>query len=288
MSRGPRRAKGHLPSKVRFDAHGHPLRAQQRFESRVQEGDLPKESSLLSHVPLRMNQNVTGSCTWHAAACAIVTALSSAGTPLGWVPSQLDGYAGTRALSRAHDTPVGHALPPLTDDGAEPIEVMRWAASHGVTEQRLVTSEQILNRSDCTAANINLEPDFNEVRKARQHLTVGERLVGPGRTAPTDVARVIAVERRPVTIASFVDMAFEQWMPSDGPIGVPDYADPEGGGHYIVIHSYLTDPHWGRLFVIRNSWDGWGDSNGDALVTEAWVRQASDIYAFSVSLKGAS
>lgn len=252
------RGKGYRP-----DPAGHqrtPLRA---IAHRL--GAVPASATLEAYAPRVMDQGQTGSCTGHATACAISTALAAAGTPLPFMPSPAGIYTLGRVLGRT--SPVL----PLTDDGAEPNQVMRGISGFGVRAMGPLASDG--RYSDAEFATINDEPTLLELEADARAILLGEYSV----STPEDVALALA-NKIPVTVAVEADTdAFQNY--SGGVL------EPMGTAldHYVTLIGYTTTTA-GLVFTLRNSWsEDWG-IRGDAFVSEEAVRQFGDMVAMKVRL----
>lgn len=227
-----------------------------------------------------MNQGQTGSCTGHGTAQGIVTAFAAKGDPMPFVPSPAGIYTVGRCVGRA----PGHdgALAPLTDSGAMPADVMAGISLWGV---RPMGAQAPGRFSDQLDSRVNDEPTLGDLEDDAETLLVGEFRIDE--TAPDvveQVCRAIA-QGYPVGVGIFVDSAFENYAPGAVPIGAPNVNDPNGGGHWIVLTSYVTNAVGRRVFRGPNSWGpGWGDS-GHFVASEEWVRAAWDLYCLNVSRK---
>jgi hypothetical protein len=230
-------------------------------------GSLPsavdlRETSLVAAVK---DQSQTGSCEGHACSGAIETALTLAGTPLGYVPSESGLYRGARAVDRARY--VSGALPPLTDDGAMTEDVLTFMASFGVSPRRVAQTSDGRN-SDVELATVNDEPQLGDLEAAADCLVVGPWAVDPLAADAESQVRAALAARIPVRVDAFVDQAFED-SAGTRPIPAPRLNDPNGGGHALYIVGYRPDG-----YLVRNSWGtSWG-AGGDCIVSPAWLRAA--------------
>lgn len=251
---------------------------------------LPDSASLeaFEYRPI-LDQNDCGSCTGHGTAQGIFVAMAAEGHPLGFLPSPKSIYALGRGLTRAADHAKDKTLPPLTDDGAFPADVMRAISEFGVAPMQGPSPKGF--NTDVDPSNVASEPNLGALIAAAKSLVVGEYRIDE--KAPDFIRQVCAALSSggsagrgvPVGIGVFVDQEFENWLPEDGPLSHVDLADPNGGGHWLVITSYRTDNVGRRVFRGPNSWtDGWGDK-GHFEVTDGWLRAAcSDCYPFTVRL----
>lgn len=221
------------------------------------------------------DQGQYGSCTGHGTSAGIVAAFDLAGVPMAFVPSPAGIYDLGRCIDRAPLTGT-----PLTDSGAEPNQVMRGIAEWGVRPMGPLVEGRY---SDCGAANVNAEPDIAAIETDACHLEIGAyAITSVGADRVADVRKALAAGL-PVCFGVFVDTAFENWNPADGPVTAPDFADPSGGGHWLCALGYTTQADGTTLVRFRNSWGtSWGDGgngNGD----EAWVAAWMNIYVMAVA-----
>jgi Papain family cysteine protease len=123
-------------------------------------------------------------------------------------------------------------------------------------------------------AKVNVQPSLRALhngydRKGLRHyarIDSGE---------PDDVRRAIAAGH-PVVAGWQISQSFVDWN-GDGVIG--KQREPFVGGHALAVVSYAAD----GTFTLANSWtDDWGH-DGFAVVAEAFIRQADDVWAVSVT-----
>lgn len=269
------------------DDHRHP---RERFA--VLRGRLsatPRGYADLSQfAPAILDQNRVGACVMHGVPCAAATTLAAKGKPLGFVPSQRDGYAMALASDRAEDNPLTPILklPPLVDRGTQiltgTVVMSRW----GVRPMgaRVVVDGRERN-SDCSPANATNEPDLPAIIEAGRKLIVGAYELDLG--AAVEVQTQLALDAgHAVAIGGWVDSrTFEPYRAESEPIGAQDFSDPFGGGHCTYLVGYLTDPTGVTLYRLRNSWgEDWGDE-GCAWVTGAFLRQMWEAFALDVRVR---
>lgn len=249
----------------------------------------PASASCESYEPPREDQGQTGSCTAHSGSACMFTAVGSiaavtkASSPLPFVPSPREIYAATRAIERAAATAPGAPLPLLTDSGAEPADVMSALAQFGVCP---IGSQP----TDVTTANVNDEPDVDQLEAAATYLITGAYGITVDSSASPTCAAAIAAGY-PIYVAFFCDTGFENWRAGNAPYGAPDQNDPQGGGHAVFIDGYTTNADGSRTWRLVNSWGtGWGD-NGTALVSDAFLQACWELWVADVSVsttKGAA
>ena len=223
--------------------------------------ETPAEASLERfEVPI-MDQGSTSSCTFHSSPMAICVTFAAAGTPLPWVPSQDDGYKLARCIERAG------APENLRDEGAIPADVMQAISQWGVRPSRAPAPDG--RNSDVDPATVNDEPMLGDLEQDAQMLLVGEYAVDTSAPDAITQMRAAIAAGYALTLAVFVDTAFENWDPSTGPLGAPNRKDPQGGGHYLACTSYRTTPDgrtilrgpnsWGTSWGIAGHWEGYAD-----------------------------
>lgn len=255
-------AKGHIP-----DPEGHRVTS---FKlARGVGAPLPDSVDLTPFAPSPLDQNRTSSCVGHATACALATSFARAGAPLGFVPSPHSIYQLALCIDRP-DPSV-----PLVDAGSMPNQAMRGLTEWGIRPMR-APSPQGYN-SDCDPSNVTDEPKLADLEQDATAVIVGQYEI----SSATEAAQALAAGYA-VTVASFVDTAFEELGPNSPPYDMPDETDPNGGGHYLFLVGYRHVA--GKLqFRVQNSWGTtqWGDG-GRCWVTTNFVNQCSDKYAMSV------
>lgn len=229
--------------------------------------------SIERFAPGVMDQTSYGCCEGTSSSGASATRFAAKGSPLGWVPSVHLIYNPARALDRAAATDPAHDLPMLEDVGTETNTVIRTISEFGIQSMGPTIGDTLI---DVTDENLNEEVDLLELEKSGLSLVVGPyQINSTGSQKLQDIKDCIS-SGVPVRVDSFVDMEFEEWTSKKAPIGVPNYADPEGGGHALYVVAFAGD-----ILVVRNSWGrGWG-LGGNILVSPAWVNQC-DAFAWDV------
>jgi len=242
--------------------------------------------------PTRLDQGQSGSCTAHSFSGSTSTACRKAGTVLGFEPSPRETYAATRGIERANSTPAGQSLPALTDSGAEPADVMNAGLIFGTSPMMGPTPDgrnsDIWTDQDTTAqpANVNNEPDGNQLQVAGTTLITGEYMIDATAPNVSDLVAAAISAGFPVYTCFFCDSAFEQL--TAGQIAqAPNQSDPSGGGHATYLSGYTTNADGTRTFIMTNSWGtSWCD-NGRCLVSEAWLKAVWEMYVIDVSVQKA-
>jgi len=227
-----------------------------------------------------LDQGQHGACGGHGSAEGTYAAAKAHGLPLAFVPSPRGLYALARSIARARENPAG-TLPTLTDDGVEPRDVMAAIDKYGLMP---ITPEHVRDRddpaprySDVDDTNVNSNVRVDEIVKE-----AGTKIPGATRIAvsPLNIASSIA-SKSPVCFGIFVDSDFCSYA-GGAPIGAQNQDDPDGGGHWMMLHSYRTGADGKLIFTLRNSWGpSWGDT-GDADVTEAFIVQITDAYSMAL------
>lgn len=261
-------ARGYIP-----DPDGHRVTSFRHAKFGAAAVALPDSVDLTPFAPDPLDQSACGSCVGHALAGAVATSFARAGAPLGFVPSPRSIYQLARCIDRLSPSE------PLTDEGSMPNQAIRSLNEWGIRPMR-APSPQGFN-SDCDASNVNNEPTLDEIEQDATLLLIGQYAIdSTGAQRINDVCAALAAGYA-VTVASFVDTAFEDLTANSAPYDVPDESDPNGGGHYLMVAGFKKVGA-ARLFLIQNSWGTeWGDG-GRCWVTEAFIKQCSDIFALSV------
>ena len=233
------------------------------------------DASLERHECQIMDQGATSSCTGHGTSMGLWVAMKSQGHELPFVPSQKGIYTVGRELG------VVDPAIALSDSGAMPADVMAGISKVGVRPM----GAQVDGRfSDCSIATINTKDTLDEIEEDVVHLIVGEYRIDETASDMVDQAAAAIAAGYPLGVGTFVDSAFEAWHPLSPPIGVPNFADSNGGGHWMCITSVREGADGRRIFRGPNSWGpGWGDQ-GHFEVSEAWLRAVWDLYVFSVEV----
>lgn len=252
-------------------------------------GALPASADLAEWQPPCRDQGRSGSCTRGSTSSAYATAFAAAGSPLGYVPSQRVGYAGTRAIERAAAVPVGQPLPALQDTGAELADVFHFDATYGVLPQLVDKTPDgrlyDLWTDDDTGpgtGNVNDEPPFAALEQSAARIITGPYAIDPRASNASDLVAGAIAARMPVEIAGFVDTRFEQLGPNDV-MGAPDQSDPRGGGHAIYFAAYRTQGS-ARQFRVQNSWGAGWCAGGSCWVDETFLHALWEIWPIALIL----
>lgn len=273
--------------------------------SRAMLGDtppFPSRATLGAYEAPVYDQGPTGSCTGHGTAQLVYTAMGAANKTLPWVISPGGIYTPVRAIERALSSPGG-PLPPLTDSGAMPSDLVVALSRYGV---RALPDKDVRDEmpdldgrfSDVTSTNVNDEPNLLELEESGLTLVTGEYRVDETAVGfQNQMAAAIGDKRAPVGIGVFVDTSFMQWNPLlAGPLDMVDLADPNGGGHWLAVTYYYVGDGGALVFGGPNSWGTLWPLGGHVLgtspyhsaghfeVTENFLRKAmSDCYIFAVA-----
>lgn len=219
-------------------------------------------SDLTPWIPPIGNQNRIGACNSYGTKDGMSTSMSKAGHPVTGYLAALPLYRGTRCLERAAST-WGSTLPPLTDSGADPDDVLRLAQQFGVqtTQAECGQSGPCPALSQYEDAHVNDEPTLLEFEHDSTFKVVGGfDIVSSGPQRRLDVSNALA---RGYAVGISLYAADDRYQQYDGGI----LADPPSGSdcdHYnYLVGLDLTSG--APLFVGVNSWDvGWGISWGSA------------------------
>lgn len=235
---------------------------------RAWQGELPPTTT--APTAAVMDQINTSSCTAHAASAAI-------SPQVGFTVSQATLYGVVKRIEIAQ---AGQPLStPITDDGADPADVLTAAQTWGVCP-RASSDVYDARNSDAEPATVTRNPDLASVEASAQRVLVGVYAIETAR----DMQVALAVVSKAVTLACFVDTAFEEWHPAYGPIGAPNMGDPQGGGHALCVAGYSTAADGSIVWNIQNSWGArWGD-DGHIQCSAAWAAGTTCRYVWDVKV----
>lgn len=304
--RNGQRFFGYIPDKPRVRmarAHINSLMAHFGSQAIPEAGDL---SAFRSPV---LDQGLSSACIGHGSSQLNDTALRAAGIAVPW---DLNGvkcnsspyhvYGNTRVEELQSSTD------PLQDTGAMPSDIIVALAKYGARGMALTpglvngltpdgrnsdiwTSEDVFDQPG-VAANVNVKPDQQDEEEGVANLIAGEYSISVGQSGAggTDdqMAQVISIVKRPVGVGLFVDSAFIQWTPDQGPIDTINMQDPQGGGHWVCVDSYTTMTVGGvtqRVYSVTNSWSqAWGAGGVGLITAHALATSMSDCIAWTVRL----
>lgn len=252
------------------------------------------------------DQGQSGSCGGHAPSIWLLVACASAGIALAFAgpPSPRFTYAVARSLTQP-------GTDPLTDSGVEPADPINGYEETGTIGMTVASTPDGRHSDIWTAADIGgpsppandaLRPTAGEDAVACKDLVVGAPVIDPGSPNFTKLVAAALTKKIPVVATIFVDTPFESWgeatpRPTSPLGGAPNFSDPNGGGHYIVVLAHKTMPDGTLAFLIWNSWgEDWGvpsdgkpGESGNIWVSEAWLAAScSEAYGGVVSLRAAA
>jgi hypothetical protein len=267
------RGKGYRPdpAQVRKRRAGfHLLKARRQLAA----GALPVSVSLKSQVlagPGILDQGQTGSCTGHAVAGAITTRFQIAASPIRLV-SPVGCYTVGRLIDLVPN-PDG-SMPALTDDGAEPSQVVRGVSEWGVT------SATTWGDYPADPATINNLPTFADLEATTEFELQGAYFLNStGDAFVIDLMTAIAAGY-PVTHALCAsDPTFENY--TGGVLGAMNGTLD----HYNYVVGYAWDGSDPDSIVVEavNSWGpSWGEQ-GFYRADRAFVDQMQDSAVFDVT-----
>jgi hypothetical protein len=236
-------------------------------------------SNLTPWMPSIGNQDRIGACNSYGTKDGVSTSMSKAGHPVPGYLAALPLYRGTRCLERAASTWSGDELPPLTDCGADPDDVLRVAQQFGIQ----TSAQECHCDGPCSALskyeddNVNAEPTLGEFEHDSTFKVVGGfDIVSSGQQRLLDVSNALA-SGYAVGISLYA--ADDRYQQYDGGI----LADPPSGSdcdHYNYLVG-LDLASGSPLFIGVNSWDvgwgvKWGSAPGGCWIGGPAIIQASD------------
>ena len=266
---------GHIPNP------GHRFTSLRIALARVGRATPPASLDLRPFLPKVYDQGQTGSCEGHAGSAGIAGACAKLGRPLSFVPSMGGLYTLARALDRAPN--ADGSLTALGDVGAEGNQIIRSMQEYGIRPMGPMASDGRF--SDCDPSTINDEPILGEMESDAVWRMMGAYSILDQTANDVGDAYMQALNAfGPLPTASFVDSAFMNWTPAEGPIGLPDTTDPNGGGHKILCVGYdQQGPGGTRRWIIRNSWsETWGDA-GYFYASDEWLAQTDEREVYDVT-----
>ena len=219
---------------------------------------VPAQASLAKFRAPIFDQGQTGSCTGHGTAQAVYTSMGAAGTPLPFVPSPDIIYKTARTLERAN------ASIALTDSGAMPTDLLTVLRSFGIAPMGPLSPDgrfsdvwgpdDIRGIANAPAPNVNVDVSLLNLESSGLRLLTGEYRVSQTGAAFTAQIQASIAGAAAGGIGIFVDSAFMNWDPSTGPIQKINLADKNGGGHWLSLDYFYTDPTLGVIVGGPNSW----------------------------------
>jgi hypothetical protein len=278
---------GYTPDKT-FDQRPH-------FSTRMSPDVAFFSSSLPSKTAYSgtpFNQSNVGSCGGHGTAKALRQAYLSAGYAWPFPGSEDFSPKWFYGLGRRLSTPATSASgPPLTDSGIDPTTLLQVIPQFGVvpigTDAQCPAPDG--SYSDCYSTNCNDDVQLDAEIKGRLELDFTAYNIDASGTADQiafQVGSTLSAPGLANAFGIFVDSAFENWDPSQGPLSSEtNLNDPNGGGHWIDEDEItMTYVHGTRCWGFLNSWsESWG-LNGRIYVTDArLVSMTSQIIAFKAN-----
>lgn len=224
-----------------------------------------------------MDQRRTSSCTGHANLGAIETHLAIIGQPVAH-HAPVCPYDWGRIIDLVPN--ADGSFPALTDDGAMPNQVVRGINERGVCLYEVRPTDD---------ATINT-PNFSEMINAEQFELSGMYKLDEISPTFLDQVAISLALGLVFPFATFVDSAFENWNPSNGPLGMPNLSDPSGGGHDIYCVDYdslvVANGHVTSLNVwFANSWNETWGVDGFGYGGPEFIRSMSYCYPMDISRK---
>jgi hypothetical protein len=256
-----------------------------RFHPKAARATQPTASDITPHMPPIGNQDRIGACAGYGTKDGIWTSFSAAQIPLPGYPVALPPYRGTRCLERSGPDE------PLTDCGADPNDVLRFAQRFG-----LQTSMQECGQpgpgpalSQYENQHVNDEPTLEEFEDDHTLRVVGGYdIVSTGKQRLLDVSSALASG---CAVGISVYASDDRYQQYDGGI----LADPPKGAgcdHFNYLVGMYFDAAAGLWRPVGvNSWtEGWGcrwgagPARGGMWVGSPAILDASDrLVAYSVS-----
>jgi len=228
------------------------------------------------------------SCNSYGTKDGAATSLKKAGKPLPGYFAALPLYRGVRCLERAQST--SGALPPLTDCGAGPDDVLTFAQQFGIqtSVQECGETGPSDKLSQYEDAHVNDEPTLGEFEHDSSFRLVGGfDITSTGDQRLLDVSNALAAG---YAVGISVYAADQRFQGYDGGI-TPDPPAGVGCDHWnYLVGASLSFPGYPIVGVGVNSWtDQWGTSWGHSPSAGLWlggpgIIQAADcliVYAVS-------
>lgn len=242
---------------------------------------LPEATSLRKFAAPVLDQGPTSACIGHGSAQGIciginsIAAQSGNGLGLPWTPSPRHIYYGARCASDVRPD----ASMTLQDGGAYPANGMWAVQRYGIRPIEAPSPDG--RYSDVDPSNVNEDLDFGDLEQGDLTIVVGEyRINEAAFDVVEQVKQTLAVAQVPVGVGFQVDRAFMAGSSSAIDEPGPDIL----GGHWTTVIGYrpsATRPGEIELEIV-NSWGAVWSVGGYGWATEAWLRRALDIYAYTV------
>ncbi|WP_276806283.1 C1 family peptidase [Mycobacterium nebraskense] len=97
-------------------------------------------------------------------------------------------------------------------------------------------------------------------------------LFAPAHDGIEDAVEEALANGHPVVAVIEVTDAFRHPQQPDGFVPVPPIRAASGGYHAVLVVGAWTDPVYGRVFLIRNSWGDWWGAGGYCLLPVAYFQ----------------
>ena len=244
-------------------------------------------SDLTPWIPPIGNQDQIGECTGYGTKDGIATTMAKAGHPLPGYFAALPIYRMTRAIERAAYAGAG-ALPPLTDSGASPDDVLHVAQTFGLTTSAAECGEagpsDTLSQYEDT--HVNDEPVAEEfIQSSAFRVIGGFDIVSTGAQRVADVAQALAAGYAVGISVYAADARFQNYV---GGV-MPDPPAGSGCDHWNYLAGAFLDATGAPIFVGVNSWTAqfgqpYGSAKGGCWLGGAGILQASDcLIAFAIT-----
>lgn len=212
-------------------------------------------------------------CVGHSWAMAVAMALAAAGQPLDFIPSPGDIYKLARCIGR------GAPDVRLADDGSMLADAAAAISLWGI---RPIGELNPRGNTDVTPENVNVEPALLDLETDANTLVAGEYRLDLNSTMAIKDACSLLDAGIPLARGSFVDSAYENYRYGDI-VGVPNEADPNGGGHATVITGYYVNPDGSVDFDDKTSWgDAFGGDHGHVRISQGCFLSSWDVYPMSI------
>jgi hypothetical protein len=224
-----------------------------------------------------LDQNLTSGCPGHGTSQWVEVAYTFAGKALTFRPSPGGIYRVTRMLDRALTTSPRALLPPLTDCGGMPADVIVAISTFGI--RPLVLPSPLGFQSDIDSSNVNEEETLAELETSCASILGAAQRIAPTASGFAQTLAAAIQSTGAVGIGLFVDTDFESFTQGAPPPSSVNLGDPDGGGHWLAATSFRTE---GGKLVFRgpNSWGASWGSAGHWEATEDYVTKACvDCYA---------
>lgn len=261
-------------------------------ERKIALSETPKSVDLRAFGASVMDQSTTSTCYAHAPSAGLYGTAKGTGVTLApWfpvsVPSQKGIADAVRMIARAKRVPPGYTgeLPAFEDKGQMPGDVIDAITTIGIRARRLLTPDD--RNSDADPATINDESgEITDLQEERKTILTGEHFIDETASDFEAQLRATLAARIWVCAGMFVDTegprSVEGWEPTTGPLGEPDFTDPEGGGHYVVLCGYDTMTDGTTEWLWQNSWNVFWGLKGFGRSNARWLANTSNLLPCTV------